>query len=349
MRPLAAPGILLLVLLLAGCFERRPGSDRAPLDAGAAVTLRPTQPAHGAVVTRRRPLVRWTASHAARSWSVEFCEDLRCRRVLQRASASEPAAAPPADLPTGLVFWRVSDPTLADVTSPVRWFFVPQGAAQGAPPGPGSVASPAQFDADADGLAETLDPDGTLRHASDGAVVARLARDGIESIIAAGDVDGDGAPDLAGIDPGTATAGPSLVLWRGPVQGDAVAPSWRLPIAGGAPPLLLTAGDLDGDGLRDLVVSSPSFDDRRGRVFVVRGSERSPPSEPPAVLDSPRGSGGFFYATATGDVDGDGCDELLAAATAPGVQAASVALVYRGTPRGLEPGAGVVRREVDVR
>jgi len=171
-----------LVILLVGCFERSPGTDRAPLDAGAVVTLRPTQPAHGAVVTRRRPLVRWTASQPSRSWSVEFCGDLRCRRILQRASASLPSASPPADLPTGLVYWRVSDPTHADAASPVRWFYVPHGAAYGAPPGPGSVASPAQFDADADGLAETLDPDGTLRHASDGAVVARLAREGIESL-----------------------------------------------------------------------------------------------------------------------------------------------------------------------
>jgi hypothetical protein len=252
-RPSAARGIPLLVLLLAGCFERRPGSDRAPLDAGAAVTLRPTQPAHGAVVTRRRPLVRWTASRPSRSWSVEFCEDPRCRRVLQRASASEPAAAPPADLPTGLVFWRVSDPTLADVSSPVRWFFVPHGAAQGAPPGPGSVASPAQFDADADGLAETLDPDGTLRHALDGAVVARLARDGIESVIAAGDVDGDGAPDLAAVEQGASTD----ALW--------ITPGDRAGLHEG-PPVEFSDGlgagnvrrmfpaELDGDGYADLVV-----------------------------------------------------------------------------------------------
>ena len=71
--------LLGLVCLSGACFERKAGTDRAPRsDAGAVVALRLVQPAHGAVVTRRRPVVRWRAGVSSPGWAVEFCADARC-------------------------------------------------------------------------------------------------------------------------------------------------------------------------------------------------------------------------------------------------------------------------------
>lgn len=332
-----------LACLGPGCFERRPGTDRAPRsDAGAAVDLRLVQPAHGAVVTRRRPVVRWRAGVSSPGWSVEFCTDARCARVLQRETTAALTAAPSTDLPLGLVFWRVSDPTRMGVASPVRWFRVPPGAPSGAGPGYGSVASTAQLDADGDGRAETLDADGTLRP-GDGAegsttVVARLDRADVDPVIAAGDVDGDGFPDLAGITGALDPDGPSVVLWRGPVAGDAAAPRWRTPVAeplpdaGPAHHFELLAGDFNGDGFRDLVLSSLGFQHGRGRIYVIPGGEMGLRSDAVVALDSPRGLGGGFHALAAADLDGDGADDLLASAS----DISPVAMLYRGTAAGID-------------
>jgi hypothetical protein len=333
-----------LVWLCLGCFERRPGSDRAPRsDAGAAVELRLVQPAHGAVVTRRRPLVRWRAGVGSPGWAVDFCADARCARVLQRETTAALTAAPSMDLPVGLVFWRVSDPTRVGVASPVRWFRVPPGAPPGAAPGYGSVASAAQLDADGDGRAEILYADGALRP-GDGAegsatVIARLGRAGVDPVIAAGDVDGDGFPDLAGITGALDRDGPSLAVWRGPVAGDAVGPTWRvsvaetMPDAGPPQRFDLLAGDFNGDGFRDLVLTSIDFQQTRGRIYVIPGGEGGPRRDAVVALDSPRGLGSRFHALAAADLDGDGADDLLAAAS----DLSSVAMVYRGTAAGLDP------------
>jgi len=335
--------LLGLVWLSGACFERRPGSDRAPrADAGAVVALRLVQPAHGAVVTRRRPVVRWRAGVSSPGWAVEFCADARCARVLQRETSAAFTASPSTDLSPGLVFWRVSDPTRVGVASPVRWFRVPPGAPAGAAPGYGSVASTAQLDADGDGRAETLDADGTLRPGdrAEGAttVVARLDRADVDPVIAAGDVDGDGFPDLAGITGVLNPDGPSVAVWRGPIAGDAAAPGWRavvtepLPDAGPVHRFELLAGDFDGDGFRDLVLSSLGFQQGRGRIYVIPGGEMALRSDAIVALDSPRGLGGRFHALAAADLDGDGADDLLAAAS----DLSSVAMVYRGTATGID-------------
>ncbi len=337
-------GLLALADLGAGCFERRPGTDRAPRsDAGAAVDLRLVQPAHGAVVTRRRPVVRWRSGVGSPGWSVEFCADARCARVLQRETTTALTAAPSMDLPVGLVFWRVSDPTRVGVASPVRWFRVPPGAPAGAAPGYGSVASTAQIDSDGDGHAELLGADGALRPGDSAGVpttvLAHLDRAGVDPVIAAGDVDGDGFADLAGVTGALDRDGPTLVVWRGPVMGDAVAPSWRVlvfetvPDAGRALGFDLLAGDFNGDGFRDLALTSQDFQHDRGRIYVVPGGERQPTQDSVVALESPRGLGSRFHALAVADLDGDGADDLLAAA--PGVS--SVAMVYRGTAAGLDP------------
>jgi hypothetical protein len=278
---------------------------------------------------------------------VEFCSDLHCDRVLDSVATDETTAAPTRDLPTGLVFWRVRDPARRETTSPTRWFHVPHGTPSAADPGGSSVALSAQFDGDCDGHGEALDADGTLRRQGsrspgDG-VAARLDLAGVAHVIAAGDIDGDGFPDVAGLAATPDGRGPSVVVWRGPVQGDMVAPSWvlRLPDpaseGSGAAGFELVAGDFDGDGRRDLIVSSLAPQAGRGRLLVVPGSAEPPPAARVTQLRSPWGTSGVFRALAAGDLDGDGFDELLTTTSGEPAVTDSAAVIYTGTIDGPDP------------
>ncbi|HUP68603.1 MAG TPA: integrin alpha [Acidimicrobiales bacterium] len=71
-------------------------------------------------------------------------------------------------------------------------------------------------------------------------------------------------------------------------------------------------GDIDGDGVPDQMVSAPSWDDARGRMYAFSGAT----GELVMALDSPdpqRGARFGFQDVAPGspgDVNGDGCAEL---------------------------------------
>ncbi|NJO98095.1 MAG: hypothetical protein HC764_20600 [Pleurocapsa sp. CRU_1_2] len=100
-----------------------------------------------------------------------------------------------------------------------------------------------------------------------------------------------------------------------------------------------SAGDLNGDGINDLVVTAPNagipntdedsyYDsDRRGQAYVVFGTRNSNNSQ--IDLDSLNGSNGFKVsgidaanqlgsAVSTGDINGDGIDDLVLGAPGAG-------------------------------
>ncbi len=71
----------------------------------------------------------------------------------------------------------------------------------------------------------------------------------------------------------------------------------------------LAAGDLNGDGVGDLVVSDPARDD--GFVYLYFGSESGLPSEAQVDVLSEVGVTEFGRAVMVADFDGDGFDELV--------------------------------------
>jgi hypothetical protein len=124
--------------------------------------------------------------------------------------------------------------------------------------------------------------------------------------VAAGDVDGDGSPDIIAGDGGASTlvrvfSGASgAPVWTGAV-GDAA-------FVGG---VRVAAGDVDGDGFADLVLGSGPGE--ASRVRVLSGATH-------AELQSQTPYGGFLGGVfvAAGDVNGDGFADVITGADAGG-------------------------------
>lgn len=169
------------------------------------------------------------------------------------------------------------------------------------------------------------------------------------------DVTGDGLVDLVvgapGADAAGTDAGRVYVFRGGPtLQGRDLS-------AGGTADLVITgpeafsrlgaslaAGDLDGDGAKEVACGAPndpaSATATAGRVQILRGGVLSPGV---LTLHGAHAGDGFGSALAMGDVSGDGRDDLLVGAPREDGTAreAGAVHVYRGGSLGALSGAGL--------
>ena len=174
---------------------------------------------------------------------------------------------------------------------------------------------------------------------------------------AAGDVNGDGVGDLlAGAkynDQSAHDAGKAyLYLGRkgaGLGQADWTYKGRRA--EANASVRVATAGDVNGDGFSDVLVTAPGVDGKLGELYLFYGSAKGLHAQPDLVIEGAKRGLEFFGqgACPAGDVDGDGFDDI--AVHGRDDKGRGQVLVYRGSAQGLErepqwliPGPGMADR-----
>ena len=190
----------------------------------------------------------------------------------------------------------------------------------------------------------------TVEHAGLGAADARFVGNGGyrvgASVSGAGDVDGDGLDDVILGAPGkTDSAGAAFLLYgsfSGELDESAVPASFYGGVAGDeAGSSVASAGDVNGDGLGDILVGAPgeaTSGDDSGVAYVLYGPLQGFyfPEDADAIL---RGSqSGDLLGTAVssaGDLNADGFDDLLVGAPGEsqgGASAGAAYLIYGPPP-----------------
>jgi hypothetical protein len=143
------------------------------------------------------------------------------------------------------------------------------------------------------------------------------------SVAAAGDVNGDGYGDIVVGAHGMTTAAGSVgkaYVWHGPFASGSTA-DWSFEgdqVGGWLGYCVATAGDVNGDGYSDVVISARNYQDgqeNEGRVYVFHGSATGLGASPAWTRDGDAVDAYFGESVATaGDVNGDGYSDVIVGA-----------------------------------
>jgi hypothetical protein len=319
-------------------------------------TPRLIAPMSTAVVTSKRPTLRWVSPAGAVSVHLDLCRDRPCATVLATLDVSAESAAPAVDLPAGVVFWRAYARGAGGVRGPwshtwqftVGWRSAPVDTSWGT-----------TLDLNGDGFSDVIvghaNADvgtgkayvylGSAAGISSGQAIARvLTSRGDQnsffamSIVSAGDVNGDGYGDvIAGAPYATLSTvtGEAYVYLGGP-DGVASDPSVTLKgldgYRGEFGRNVCGAGDVNGDGYGDVVVGTSRGFDKPGRAYVYLGSASgiTGTQTPIRLMGSTTGGDDFSASLAgAGDVDGDGLGDVVIGSND------NRAYVYKGSASGI--------------
>ncbi len=321
-------------------------NDMVAGDAGlGSGSARLIGPLSGSMVTSPRPVVRWEVAPGTVGTQLQFSVNRQFTSLIGSTSIDPSGASghPDADLPAGVVFWRVVSMTASGPANSLIWSLNVRKRATGGQP----VASSWGHVLDVNG-----DGYGDLAATAPGVMVAgsQIGRIYVYSGSAAGIPATATATTIDGLD--GALTNLSLVASAGDVNGDGYGDllyrggsGHAYVFQGGAsgiptmaaPAVMMKnvdviagAGDLDGDGYGDVAVAF------QGTVSVYYGSSTGLAASPRTTLDGSDANGGTAPAgfggsiAGAGDVNGDGLADLIIGAT-------DQAFIYLGGKSKLTP------------
>ncbi len=164
-----------------------------------------------------------------------------------------------------------------------------------------------------------------------------------------GDLDGDGRPDLVAGAPGDATAGANagaIYVFSGTSAGLGAAAKILAPDAAAGDTFGLAlgaAGDVNGDGIPDVVIGAPRDDDRgnnAGAIYVAYGGSGGLSAARMDKITAADGAAGDLLGAAVagaGDINDDGFDDIVVGAPGSdaGAPGAGAAYVFLGSSTGI--------------
>jgi len=272
------------------------------------------RPLSGLRVTSQRPTLRWALPDGVTRARVEVCADRPCARVLERADVSGTSWRPSARLTPGVVFWRVQG---LGVGGAVAWTSATWEFGVRHSDAPVDTAYGSLKDYNGDGYDDMVVVRGTIpeqnsRERGRGLpFVYYGSRVGVAAV-----PNGSLGEELCGHNSFT------------------VNERFRLKLA---------SGDVNGDGLADLVLAGWWGDDPcgNGETVLVHLGSRAGLSNRPLRIDRASAIGlfpfpGFADSFGLGDVNGDGYSDLLVFVDSSPYRLTYTAL-YLGSAVGLAP------------
>lgn len=262
-------------------------------------------PPTGRSVRAVRPMFRWT-NRIPGPYTIRWCSDRDCARVIEQANTNEASARPSSDLPTGSVFWRVSTDSGARGATSVA--FVGLRSLSVSRPH-GAIGGAGILDFDHDSCPDWIVDGGRYLpgvspHSRNASPTRMPIANGFVSLEGqfrgVGDLDGDGGFDwvFQANDDGNFTIGTSSLPYSSLV---------RLPHRVHPHVRTWSLGDINADGLNDVFLG-----DEESSVIVFGGLDRLhgfsvvPANSVVTWLSRPH-----ILSVAGADLDDDGYSDIL--------------------------------------